>query len=164
MGHGRGSGSVRFDIQNGDFNKYSFQLSGSGNTFLKLQHNTATKDIFNNDGSLAVGQVAAAATGSILNPAGFVYIAPSTNPSSMNLIGFWGESRKQPLPLNPTLLLNLHSNTPNKRREMIVKIIVHDPQRRTPYSCRLCRAGDSVRRPTRVVWLTPSTRSPVPLV
>jgi hypothetical protein len=60
-GNSAGSGNVRFDLTNGDSNRYDLQYSGSGNTLLKLQYNGASGDVFNSNGSLMVGSPAGAA-------------------------------------------------------------------------------------------------------
>ena len=52
-----GSGNIRFDLQNGDGNKYSWQFSGGGNTLLKLQYNTATKWTIDSGGQLDLGSL-----------------------------------------------------------------------------------------------------------
>ena len=74
-GNSEGSGNVRFDLINGDNNKYSLQFAGSANTALKLQYDTATEDTFGNNGSLALGQTGGAVSGSMLTVAGVEYMA-----------------------------------------------------------------------------------------
>ena len=88
-GNSAGSGNIRFDLTNGDGNRYSLQYAGSGGTILRLQYNGTTKDVFNNDGSLAVGTNGGAIGGATLQAMGTVYISSTTNPTNMNLIGLY---------------------------------------------------------------------------
>ena len=69
-GNSAGNGNIRFDLVNGDANKYDFQFSGNGNTFLKLQYNGATKVFFNTTGQLSLGTATNPASDNMLDVVG----------------------------------------------------------------------------------------------
>ena len=50
-----GSSNSRFDLFNGDGNKYSLQFTGAGGTILRLQYNGLSKEVFSNNGALGIG-------------------------------------------------------------------------------------------------------------
>ncbi len=110
-----GAGNIRFDMYNGDGNRFSWQYAGSGGTALKLQYNTGTKALFSSTGQLGLG-VAVNSLFNMLNiggsaAIGSTYYAQTAPTNGLLVEGNVGIATTSPfVPLSVEGNANIHGN------------------------------------------------------